>query len=168
MTPRSTPKRPKMAPRRVQEASKNDHFLCCFLPSILDRFGIHFGSILGAFGSQDRSKIAPKIVKNISCGNIPPKDRSKRPQDPPRGPKIAPRGPSSESPPPRTTEKSPWVVLGDFGVVLEPAGPGGPRHSPMLVQAPEAYFGCDEGFRCPLPPRPTEGEGEIKTGPRVS
>ena len=106
--------------------------------------------------TQDRLKIPkerPKIAQER------PKSPQERPKTTPRGPKSDPRAPSSESPLPRTTEKSPWVVLGDFGVVLEVASSCGPRHSHMLVPAPGGVpRGCGT-VALQFTPRPTVGKG---------
>ena len=75
------------------------------------------------------------------------------------------RGDSSESPLPRTTEKSPWVVLGDFGVVLEPARWGGQAHSHMLVQAPGGVSGGGGPVAPQFTPRPTVGKGRPVVNP---
>ena len=75
------------------------------------RFWTVLGSILARFwepfGPQDRSKIGSKIIKKLSCGNIPPKDRSKRPQEHSKSPQEAPRPPKGAS---RTPQEAPQTL----------------------------------------------------------
>ena len=66
--PKIDPKTTQVGPRRVQEDSESDNFSCWFLPSILDRFGVHFESILNRFWvpkcSPNRPQMDPKTIQN--------------------------------------------------------------------------------------------------------
>ena len=60
MTPRSVPKRPKIAPKRFQGGLEEVFFAHRFLSAIFVHFGSDFGSLWGAFwallGVQNRQK----------------------------------------------------------------------------------------------------------------
>ena len=62
----------------------------------MDRFGIHFGSIWGAFGTSksvpNRFQNRSKIKLSQHTPTRPLQEVPRVPQDPPRGLKIAPRG----------------------------------------------------------------------------
>ena len=60
MTPRSVPKRPKIAPKRFQGGLEEVFFAHRFLSAIFVHFGSDFGSLWGPFGPFWRSKIVKK------------------------------------------------------------------------------------------------------------
>ena len=91
MTRRSTSKRPKTVPRRIQEGLESLHILSLFLC----RFWFILSSILGfsggPFGPPNRSKIDPKIYQKSPYANMLPRDHSKRHQDRPQRPPDPPK-----------------------------------------------------------------------------
>ena len=76
-------KRPKIAPRRPQDGLKEVLFRCSKLRSILVRFGLDFGCLLGGL-------LAPKRGPKIDQIHVPEQGR---PQEAPRRPQEAPREP---------------------------------------------------------------------------
>ena len=82
--PKIDPKRPTTGP---QDGSNRDLEALIFCNNPCDRCWFLLGSILDftgvPFGPQHRSRIDPKTNKKSSCGNIPPRNHSKRPQDRP-------------------------------------------------------------------------------------
>ena len=85
------PKRPKIAPRRPQDSLKEVLFRCSKLRSILVRFGLHFGCLLGGL-------LAPKRGPKTDQIRVPeqgrPQEAPRRPQEAPR---ELPRGPKKPS-----------------------------------------------------------------------
>ena len=102
---RRHPRRPKIAPRRLQDDLEELPFSSSFWPSILIRFGPRFGFILAPFWAP---KTAPKSIqtsiKNNLAARWPPRplqDRPRASQDAPRTPPDPPQdppGPSQNAP----------------------------------------------------------------------
>ena len=88
--PQTTQDRPKTDPRGSSKPSFFNVDFCihfwCVLGSILDPFG-------EPFGPQNRSQIDPDFFLKLHCGNIPLRDRFKRPQELAKSPKRPPRDP---------------------------------------------------------------------------
>ena len=106
------PDRPQNDLRRAQDGSKRVPKAIIVHADFCLRFWIVLEPILEpfweAFGPQDRSKIEPKIIKQISCGNIPPTDHSKRPQECPKRPQDLPKRPQDPpGSPPRASQEAP-------------------------------------------------------------
>ena len=84
-------KRPKIGPRRPQDGLQEVLFRCSKLRSILVRFGLDFGCLLG-------SLLAPKKGPKIDQIRVPeqgrPQEAPRRPQEAPR---ELPRGPNKPS-----------------------------------------------------------------------
>ena len=84
-------KRPKITPRRLQDGLKEVLFRCSKLRSILVRFGLDFGCLLGGL-------LAPKRGPKIDQIRVPeqgrPQEAPRRPQEAPR---ELPRGPKKPS-----------------------------------------------------------------------
>ena len=93
--PQMDPKRPKTGPKPIQDGPQSSNLSCWILASTLDRFGLRFGSILGAFRAprsvqnrtQNRSK--NKLRQYASTG--PPREALRPPQELPRPPQDRPK-----------------------------------------------------------------------------
>ena len=110
----------QMGPRTTQELSRQPQdglrdllFSLWFLPSNLDRFGLRFGPLLGAFWTPRSAQNRSQNISKLCWGDRPspdhprrPQDHPKRPQDPPKDSQEAPRGTqdASKSPPGGTHE----------------------------------------------------------------
>ena len=75
-----------------------------FLSSILDRFGLRVGPLLGAFWTPRSAQNRSQNISKLCWGDRPspdhsrrPQDHPKRPQDPPKDSQEAPRGPQDAS-----------------------------------------------------------------------
>ena len=91
--PKMASKMPKIAPRRPQEGLKKLLCSTSLWPSILIRFGLHFGSFWEPVGPQNPPQIGPQNYQKSTCANMVPQDRFKRHQDRPKRPQDPPKRP---------------------------------------------------------------------------
>ena len=104
--PKTTQDGSKTGPRGFQKRSLFVLIFAFDFGAFWDPLWVDFGSLLGP--NQDRTKIEPKIVKKISCGNIPPTDHSKRPQARPKRPQDFSKRPQDPPrKPPRPSQEAP-------------------------------------------------------------
>ena len=120
---KTTPKRPKHGPKEL-------HFSSSIYASILDRFWLHVGSLLGAFLNP---KIDLKSILIFSKNDLlqhKSQDHPKRPQDlskRPPGRSKRPPGPSQEAP--RGAQEAPQGI--------QKAPRCGSKRSPEHPQRPQ-------------------------------
>ena len=105
--PKTTQDHPKMAPRWILRVV----FSCRILSSIFVRFGSCFGAILAPFwhpfGSQNRSKIRPKLPRSPQEAPRGAKRHPRRPKRHPRASKRHPRAPKRRPRAPKRQPRAP-------------------------------------------------------------
>ena len=125
LIPRSTPKRPKTGPRRIQEGLQSLLVSCWNLYSVFDCFGLNCGPFWEAFwASTSVPNRTPFLLLKLHRGNKRPRDR----------PKITPRWP-------KTTLFLPKSVFSDVmqkqmgktTFFAPPTGPISPQDGPKTT-----------------------------------